>query len=308
MSVEWQLAYVVNPVAGHGRARAIIADLALAAGAAGHSGPIYISEYPGHREALTRTAIDGGATLVVAVGGDGTAGEVASALVGTRATLGIIPAGGGNDLARVFGISSLRTGPVALAHAIRDLARSPVQRLDVIYVDGRTSLQASGVGLDAHVTAMRATSRLRPPFLAYAVSAINGLLGWTPRPMRVTVDGVVTHDGPAFAVTIANTSTYGSGLQIAPGADPTDGFFDIAIIGDIGRIEALRLFPSVYHGGHVSHPKFWLHRGHHVRVVSDFANVPTHVDGTVVGVAPLEARIVPSAINVVVPAPEWLRR
>ena len=303
-----QLAYVANPVAGHGRARAVIADLALASGAAGLGGPILVSQYPGHASALARSAVEAGATMVVAVGGDGTAGEVASALLGTGATLGILPAGGGNDLARVFGIAPLRAGPMALAHAIRGLVHAPTQRLDVIDVAGRISLQASGVGLDAYVTGLRATSRLRPPALAYAVGAVTGLLRWTPRPMRVTIDGVIAHDGPAFAVTVANTSTYGSGLRIAPGADPTDGLIDVAIIGDIGRVEALRLFPSVYRGGHARHPKFTLRQGRHVRVESDRADVPTHVDGTVTGVAPLEARVVPRAVTVVVPAPEWFER
>ena len=301
-----QLAYIVNPVAGHGRARAIIADLALAAGAAGLGGPIFVSQYPGHASALAHRALESGVTMVVAVGGDGTAGEVAEALVATNVTLGILPAGGGNDLARVFGIAPLRTGTVALAHAIQDIVRAPTQRLDVINVVGRTSLQASGVGLDAYVTGLRAKSRLRPPTLAYAVGAVTGLLRWTPRPMRVIIDGVTAHDGPTFAVTIANTSTYGSGLRIAPGADPSDGLLDVAIIGDIGRVEALRLFPSVYRGGHVGHPEFTLRQGRNVYVETDRADVPTHVDGTVTGVAPLEARVVPRAVTVAVPAPEWL--
>jgi len=74
------LAYVVNPVAGHGRAGAVIADLALAAGAAGFGGPVHVTKHPGHATELARHAIEAGATIVVAVGGGGTAGEVAGAL------------------------------------------------------------------------------------------------------------------------------------------------------------------------------------------------------------------------------------
>jgi diacylglycerol kinase (ATP) len=243
--------------------------------------------------------------MVIAVGGDGTAGEVSDALVGTDVTLGIIPAGGGNDLARVFGIQPLQRGPLALAQAIRAIVASPRCRLDVMAVGGRIGLQASGAGLDAHVTGFRSRSRLRPPKLAYAVGAVSGLLTWTPRPIRVVVDGVTAYEGRAFAVTVANTSTYGSGLQIAPGANPTDGCLDIAIIGDIGRFEALRLFPAVYRGAHVGHPRFWLVRGRHVRIEASDDDVPTHVDGTVIGVVPLDVRVVPLAVKVAVPAPEW---
>lgn len=302
------LAYVVNPVAGHGRAGAVIADLALAAGAAGFGGPVHVTKHPGHATELARHAIEAGATIVVAVGGDGTAGEVAGALSGTDVTLGILPAGGGNDLARVFGIGRLRAGPVAIAHAIRQLLAAPTYRLDVAVVNGKTSLQASGAGLDAHVTEVRSRSRVRPPTLSYAIGAVTGLLTWRSRRMRVTVDGKVAHEGPAFAVTVANTSTYGSGLRIAPGADPTDGCLDVAIIGDIGRFEALRLFPSVYHGGHVAHPAFQLLRGKHVLVESDDDRLPVHVDGTNAGFAPLEARAAPGVVSVTVPAPEWVSR
>lgn len=300
------IAYVANPVAGHGRARAVIADLSLAAGAAGFGGPVLVTQRPGHAADLARHAIESGATMVVAVGGDGTAGEVAGALSGTDVTLGILPAGGGNDLARVFGIDRLRAGPVAIAHAIRRLVDAPALRLDVMVVNGLTSLQASGAGLDAHVTDVRSKSTVRPPTLAYAVGAVTGLLSWRPRRTRVTVDGRLAHDGPTFAVTVANTSTFGSGLQIAPGADPTDGCLDVAIIGDIGRFEALRLFPSVYRGGHVGHPAFRLVRGTHVLVETEDRSLPVHVDGTVTGFAPLEARVVPSAVSVTVPAPEWV--
>lgn len=304
-----QLAFVANPVAGHGRARAIIDDLALASGAAGLSGPIHVSRYPGHATALARQSVESGATLVVAVGGDGTAGEVAEALVGTDATMGIIAAGGGNDLARVFGLSPLRSGPLALAQNLRELVEARALRLDAVAAAGRISLQASGVGLDAYVTGVRARSRLRPPALAYAFSAVTGLLRWSPRPMRVTIDGVIAHDGAAFAVTIANTSTYGSGLKIAPGANPTDGLADIAIIGDIGRVEALRLFPSVYRGGHVGHPKFALLRGTHVRIETHTEDIPTHVDGTVIdataATTSFEAHVIPGAVKVAVPKPEW---
>ena len=299
------VAYIVNPVAGNGHARSVAADLPLASGAAGHRGPILLTGFPGHAGELAQRAVEAGATMVVAVGGDGTVGEVASALVGTSVTLGVLPAGGGNDLARVFGVRPLRPGPAALALAIRQTVGARTQRLDTIIVNGRTSLQASGGGLDAYVTTLRSQSRIRPPVLAYAVSAVSGLVRWMPRHMRVTVDDVVVHDGSALAVTVANTSTYGSGLQIAPTADPTDGQLDVAIIGDISRVEALRVFPSVYQGKHVGHPKFRLARGTRATIESDCANIPTHIDGSAAGVLPLDAHVNPRAVNVAVPSPNW---
>lgn len=298
-------AYIGNPAAAHGKAASVVADIALAAGAAGHAGPVLVTTRPGEATDLARRAADAGASIVVAVGGDGTAGEVAEGLAGTPTALGIIPAGGGNDLARVFGIPRLRPGPAALATAIRHVIEAPRGQLDLIELGGRGCLQAGGAGLDAHVTGMRARSRIRPASLAYGASAVLGLLTWRRQRMRVILDGRVAYDAPAFAVTIANVSTYGGGLRIVPGADPTDGLLDVAIIGDIGSLEAVRLFPSVYRGAHVGHPHFHLLRGSTVRIESPDGQVPVHVDGSLVGSTPVEGRVRPGCVSVSVPRAEW---
>ncbi len=298
--------YIVNPVAGKGRALAIGKELALAAGAAGFGGPVRETSGPGHATELAQAAIAHGAEIVAVIGGDGTVSEVAEALVGTNTCLMVLPGGGGNDLAGELGIAHLPPGPVAIARTLRLLASAPRVRLDVATINGRACIQAGGTGLDAYVATLHSTSRIRPAALSYGVGTIRGLLTYRPTVMKVTVDGNVVWNGRAYAVTIANIGVYGGGLRIVPDADPMDGLVDVAIIGDIHRLEAIRIFPTVYRGTHVGHPQFHLHRGRHVTVTTPDNPQPIHIDGTLTGMTPIVATMDGRTVLVAAPSARWL--
>lgn len=298
--------YIVNPVAGKGRALAIGKELALAAGAAGFGGPVRETSGPGHATELAQAAIAHGAEIVAVIGGDGTVSEVAEALVGTNTCLMVLPSGGGNDLAGELGIAHLPPGPVAIARTLRLLASAPRVRLDVATINGRACIQAGGTGLDAYVATLHSTSRIRPAALSYGVGTIRGLLTYRPTVMKVTVDGNVVWNGRAYAVTIANIGVYGGGLRIVPDADPMDGLVDVAIIGDIHRLEAIRIFPTVYRGTHVGHPQFHLHRGRHVTVTTPDNPQPIHIDGTLTGMTPIVATMDGRTVLVAAPSARWL--
>lgn len=298
--------YIVNPVAGNGQALSIGKELALAAGAAGFGGPVRETFGPGHATELAQAALADGADIVAVIGGDGTVSEVAEALVGTNTCLMMLPGGGGNDLAGELGIPRLPPGPVAIARTLRLLASAPRVRLDVVTINGRACIQAGGTGLDAYVATLRATSRIRPAALSYGVGTIRGILTYRPTVMKVTVDGNVVWNGRAYAVTIANIGVYGGGLRIVPDADPMDGLVDVAIIGDIHRLEAIRIFPTVYRGTHVGHPQFHLHRGRHVTVTTPDNPQPMHIDGTLTGMTPIVATMDGRTVLVAAPSARWL--
>ncbi|NDF53557.1 MAG: diacylglycerol kinase family lipid kinase [Proteobacteria bacterium] len=301
-------AYIVNPVAGNGRAFAIGKELALAAGAAGFGGPVHETMGPGHATDLAASAVRQGANIIAVIGGDGTVSEVAEALVGTDTCLLVLPGGGGNDLAGELGIDPIGTGPVSLARALRILANAPRIRHDVITLNGRACVQAGGTGLDAYVARLREVSKIRPAALAYGVGTIQGILTYRPTDVKVTVDGTVVWNARAYAVTIANIGVYGGGLRIVPDADPTDGLIDVAIIGDIHRLEAIRIFPKVYRGTHVGHPQFHLHRGRHVTVTTNDQPQPVHIDGTLTGMSPIIATIEGRTVLVAAPSARWVKK
>src|SRR5262249_4487917 len=130
---------------------------------------VFVTECGGHARDLAKAAVQRGARLVVAWGGDGTINEVASALVFEEdAAMGIIPAGSGNGLARALGID---TDP---ARALADALAAEPRTIDVGELGGRLFVNVAGIGFDAHVAA-----RFNAPG-----SPMRGLAGYVLQTVR----------------------------------------------------------------------------------------------------------------------------
>jgi YegS/Rv2252/BmrU family lipid kinase len=288
-----RLFYIVNPAARGGRAPAAAA-VGAAARAAGLGGEVVTTAAPDDATRLAAAAAAAGAEVVVAVGGDGTAAEVAAGLLHTAAALAVLPAGSGNDLARQLGL------PGDWRRALAALPRTRRRRIDTGRANGRLFLQSAGAGLDARVAALQARARRVPGRLAYAASAVRGLLTAAPRAVTLDLDGL-TWSQAALSVTVANGETYGGGLRIAPGARNDDGQLEVAVFGDLGRLDALRTFPTVYRGAHLTHPRFRLLRGRRLTVTVTAlgdAPLPVHADGDPAGLTPAAFTLHPRSLDV----------
>lgn len=270
---------IVNPAAG--RRRRSLEDLTF-------EGGVLKTEYPGHATELAREAALRH-SLVIAAGGDGTVGEVATGLIGTDATLGILPLGTGNDFARMVGSTGeiLRTGVDASCDAIRWSCGA------------RTgfSLNIAGCGFDA-VVADRINRGFRQlsGTTAYVVGVLDTLRTYRPAPIRLTVDGQSLETTVTLCA-IANARYYGGGMKIAPDAQIDDGLLDVVLVEGVGRAEFLRAFPRVFKGTHLSHPKVRFLRGRRVRLETE-PSLPVMSDGELIGTSPAEFEIVPSALRV----------
>ena len=149
MTGRLRVAVVINPTAGvrstldHAGRRAELAmDLLLAEGV---DPAVHITERRGHAHELALAAVEHGAGVVAAWGGDGTVNEVATALAGTSTALAVVPSGSGNGLARMLGI------PADPARAIHRFLHGSDRRIDLGVIDGRVFVNVAGVGFDAHV-------------------------------------------------------------------------------------------------------------------------------------------------------------
>lgn len=186
------------------------------------------TEYPGHATELAAQAVSSGFDIVVAVGGDGTVNEVAQGLIGTSATMGILPMGSGNGLARELCIS------MDILKSVRTLVEGNRQQIDVCQINSQQFLCTSGIGFDAQVAdkMSKATSR---GFWRYIQLTIQESLAFKPFKIKMKVDGVLI-EKPVFLVTFANASQFGNNARIAPNASMTDGLIDVVVVNPFNKI------------------------------------------------------------------------
>lgn len=244
--------------------------------------------------------MEGGAELLVAVGGDGTINEVANGLVGAEhAELAIIPRGTGGDFVRTFGI------PAKLDDAVRVALGDKTRTIDLghaEYASGRSYFaNIASAGMSGAV-AKRTNEATRAPLggkVAYLWSTVAVFAGWKNAEIRVTVDTEV-RSGPMFDVIVANCRYLAGGMKITPDADPEDGLFDVLLIGDISKLDLALTMPRIYRGTHLPHPKAELLRGASVTVEAA-EPLPVELDGEQPGTTPVRFDVVPRALRLRVP-------
>lgn len=182
---------------------------------------IAFSDGVSHARVIASEAV-GKFDTVVAVGGDGTVNEVASAIVGTDTALGIVPFGSGNGLSRFLGI------PMDTKSAIQNLALGRVEIIDSARVNGQAFFNMAGMGFDAHISEIFSHGKKRG-FISYIKSSIQEVVGYQPQNYHLDIDGK-KYDYKAFMLSIANSSQYGNNVHISPKASLQDGLLDVCVI------------------------------------------------------------------------------
>lgn len=300
-------AFLVNPAAGGGAAPEAVVPVARRLREAGAAVEVTYSPGPRAALALVEQAVARG-DVVVSVGGDGMVASLVGPVSRLGGTLGLVPAGRGNDFARMLGVPEERD-------AQADLLLSATPRdVDLLAWSagggdgggGERRLVAGSVyaGVDARAAEIVHRARLLPTALQYPVAAVRSLLTYQPGHYRLSVDGVVT-EHRAATVVVANSRYYGKGMQIAPEADLADGLLDVVVIAAASRRTLVRALPSVYTGAHVGRPEVSVFRGARIELAGD-ARTPIPVGGDGEPLAPLPglaggpaiAEVVPGALRV----------
>jgi diacylglycerol kinase (ATP) len=301
--VAAQLVVVVNPAAGRGR-RAELADVAIERlRAAGHAVERLQAVDAPTLERLLRRRLDvNPPDAVVVAGGDGTVHLVANALARTRIPLGILPIGSGNDIAHSLGIP--HDDPDACsARLVGALSEDdPSARLvDAVRTStGRWYVGVLSAGFDAAVNERANTLRWPRGRARYVLAVLLELAGLAPHRYRITIDRDA-RQVDAVLVAVANTSTFGGGMRIAPDAATDDGLLDVVVATPLPRHRLLRLLPRVFAGTHVADDHVAVVRGRVVTVdVADRtgATPVAYADGERLGPLPVTCEVVPAALAV----------
>jgi YegS/Rv2252/BmrU family lipid kinase len=292
-----RVAVIINPISGArghpevARRRVQLATKLLSA--AHHAHEVHVTERGGHAYELAQSAIARGASLVVAWGGDGTMNEVGRAVAFSNATLGLIPAGSGNGLARELGV------PMHPERALTTALHADPRAIDVGEINGRFFFNAAGVGFDAHVTWLfNNRPRGRRGMLPYVTIAARELFAYRPPEYTVTIDGE-TLRSPALLIAVANSRQYGNGALIAPDARLDDGQLDVVLIRGRSPLATLWGARRLFRGTLAAAAGVLMKR---VTQVTITAGEPLrfHVDGEPVAEknTHLTARIHPGALRV----------
>ncbi len=288
---------LVSPAAGRGRARAVaggVLDALRTAGVTPHVLPATTRE---DAERQAAAAVADGTDAVVAVGGDGAAHAGLQAVAGTATPLAVVPAGTGNDLALALGVPG---DPAAAARAVaEDLHAGAAATVDAGRTGERWWSTVLCCGFDSAVTDR--ANRLRWPRgpRRYDVAILAELARLRPRELVLTLDGERT-TLPVTLVAVGNTAWYGGGMRVCPAADPTDGRFDVTVVGPVSRRELVRTRPRLTAGTHVEHPAVSVHRAARVQLALGPAEtaLSTYADGELVAALPAVAECVPGALRV----------
>jgi YegS/Rv2252/BmrU family lipid kinase len=244
-----------------------------------------------HASEVAAGAIDS-YDMIVAVGGDGTVNEIASALVGSKAVLGIVPCGSGNGLSRFLGI------PMDIKEAIENLNNGQEALIDSAQANGKAFFNMAGMGFDAHIADVFATGKKRG-FITYIKSSFQEVLKYNPQTYNIEIDGNV-YERKAFMLSFANSSQYGNNAHISPKASVQDGLIDVCVIKPFPLYRfielGIRMFTKTSNGSKYVE----IIRGKHIIVKRDSAG-PVHLDGEPETAGKeIEINVLPNSLKVIV--------
>jgi diacylglycerol kinase (ATP) len=290
---------IVNPLAGAGRAGKYLSSVRQVFEARRISAEFLITESAEDLESRARQAIANGHGLLVAMGGDGTLQGLANAAYGSDVVLGVLPGGGGNDVAAALGL------PKNPAEAARVVLNGRPRSMDLLCArtsDGRERLYVGGGGVGLDVEASRYASgvyRRMPGRWRYVASALRAWREFIPLKVRAEFpeSEQPAMEAGVLLAGVLNAPSYGAGLRVAPGARIDDGWLNLSFVKDLNAREVLGLVPRLLADGTL--PKSYLKQTAARRVVL-VTDRPCffHGDGEILGPAPVEIEVMPGAVKV----------
>lgn len=290
--------FIVNPAAGKGNTVRVIPEIEKLMEKLSLPYRIEITQAPGHASKIAEQYIKANSTIrIYSVGGDGTMNEILQSMVGTGASLGVIPAGTGNDFLKSF---CAKTDPVELLPFIVHSDPIPV---DVCRFNNRYFLNIASAGFDADVVAMTRHVK-RIPFIKGKVAYIGGILLAVINLKKIeadfVIDGSKLHTKTMLLSAFANGRYYGGGMIPAPNAVPDDGLIDICIINDVSRLKLLRFFPRLIKGTHIQMKEVSIKRCRSLEMKSP---KPVHVnmDGELFRFSEAKIEILEKSLNFIKP-------
>jgi|WetSurMetagenome_2_1015567.scaffolds.fasta_scaffold30902_2 diacylglycerol kinase (ATP) len=288
--------FIVNPTAGSGFAASYVPKLREMIARHRIDADLVFTERIGHASELAEAYAARGYSQFIAVGGDGTMNEIARPLVRRKdVTLGIVPAGTGNDFVQILGFPDrFDDGDWKTffeAHAIP---------MDAGFCNGRVFLNGMGLGFDAQVASENyepSGEEKKGGKGKYIWHILRILLTYKSRKMTVSSDHE-TRTTNCFINTIANGRRFAGAFFLTPGAIANDGLLDVCMIEELSLIERIRILLMVPKGTHLKNRKVRYYRTDRITLEFD-EDVPFHLDGELFHSSKFDVHVEPAGINMI---------
>lgn len=244
--------FIVNPVAGGGRAGKIIGMIDELMKEKEETYDIISTKGAHDGRDIVNKNIDK-YSLFIAVGGDGTVHEVASGLIeNKKGTLGIIPAGTGNDFSLSLNIPKDNKKALELILS----KNKKVKEIDVCSINQRPYINITSIGFDAEVVLL--TNKIKKVIKSessYVISVILKLFSFRKSQIELTIDGK-TEKINSFLLAVGNGKYYGGGMPIMPYAQIDNGMLEVCSVKEASNLKILTLFPSIFKARHTKYKKY----------------------------------------------------
>jgi YegS/Rv2252/BmrU family lipid kinase len=293
MTDSRRILFIINPISGMGKGKGIPHTLERLPEYRRVSYDTVFTRYAGHaRELVQEVRESGKYTHIVVVGGDGTVNEVGGALCGSDIAFSVVPIGSGNGFARHLGYS------IFIHRALRQVLIDRYARIDVLTINGKYSLNVSGVGFDAEVAHEFSTQKFRGIF-SYIYAAVKLWFRYSEKSYKIVSEGKTMRMN-CFILSFANTSQYGNNAYIAPLASVCDGLMDICILKRPAFFEMVWFILSFVSAKLYKVSYFKEIQCREAIIDGDIGRI--HIDGEACTMQPpLHVKVHPGALKVVVP-------
>lgn len=291
---NWKLCFIFNPSANRSHNKLILEQIRSFARDWGNGSELLVSGKRGDITLIAREAAKK-FDMVIACGGDGTIRETVAGLKDSKAVLGIVPIGSGNDLVKTLGI------PSDPNKALQILKTGPVQIIDIGKFDSQIFVNTLGIGFDGLTNIYAERLKWIRGSLVYTLAALKAIITYRSPRFVMEIDGEKIEQR-LLMITVANGKVEGGNFWLAPDAEIDDGYFDVVVVRAVNRLMLPYYLVRVVLKKHLTLKAVKIIRAKKLSITVH-KPVPVHTDGEIMGekVSHLEIAIIPGKLRVICP-------